>query len=199
MDTGPGESSGAAALFGTMADMGIDLGRNEKVLWIGAPKQGLVLRAADAFVIPFSVVWAGGVLTIFMKTPRFPQAGMFAVFPALFLAVAFYITVGRFIVDIRARARTTYAVTNERVIIRSGIFTPTVKSLNLRTLSDVTLTERGSGWGTITLGPGNPWGAWGNGMRWPGMPMQPMFEGIPNARSVYDLIRDAQRASGSPA
>ena len=134
-------------------------------------------------------------MTIFTKVPKFPPVGMFALFPALFLAMAFYITIGRFVGDIWARARTTYAVTSERVIIQSGIFAPTIKSLNLRTLSDITLSERGNASGTITFGPGNPWGAWGNGMRWPGMPQAPMFEGIPNARSVYDLIRDAQRAA----
>ncbi len=182
-----------------MTNTGIDLGRNEKVLWTGAPRQGLVLRPMDAFVIPFSVVWAGGVLSITM-VPKFPQPPMFALFHALFLAVAFYITIGRFIVDIWVRARTTYAVTNERVIIQSGAFTPTVKSLNLRTLSDITLSERPNGSGTITFGPGNPWGAWGNGMRWPGMPQAPMFDGVPAARSIYELIRDAQRAaSGSAA
>jgi hypothetical protein len=107
--------------------MGIDLGRNEKVLWTGAPRQGFM-------------------------------------------------------------------------IIQSGLFTSTIKSLNLRTLSDVTLSERGNGSGTITFGLAYRGSAWGNGLRWPGMPEMPMFDSITSARSVYDTIRDAQRAaSGSPA
>jgi len=181
-----------------MAAREITLGRTEKALWTGAPKQGLVLRPADAFMIPFSALWAGGVLTIFTSAHAARAPGVFAFFPLLFGVAAIYITVGRFVVDIWTRARTTYAVTSERVIIQSGIFTPTVKSLNLRTLSDVTLSERASGYGTITFGPESPWGMWGNGMRgWGGMPQQPMFEGIPSARSVYDMIRDAQRAAAA--
>jgi hypothetical protein len=182
-----------------MAAREITLGRTERALWTGAPKQGLILRSSDVFVIPFSVVWAGGVLTIFTSAHWRSARGAFVLMPALFLAMGLYITVGRFVVDMVARARTTYALTTERVIIQSGVFTPTVKSLNLRTLSDVTLSERGNGDGTITFGPGNPWGAWGNGMRWPGMPPQPVFEGIPNARTVYGMIREAQRTAGMPA
>jgi Bacterial PH domain len=124
----------------------------------------------------------------------------FLLFALLFTAVAVYITVGRFIVDIWLRARTAYAVTDQRVIIASGLLSQTVKSLSLQTLTDVTLTERADGTGTITFGPTNPWGAMSGGMRWPGVPQQPMFERIPGAREVYDMIRDAQtKASRNPA
>jgi len=36
-----------------------ELGVGEQVLWSGQPKRGLRLRAADAFLIPFSLRWAG--------------------------------------------------------------------------------------------------------------------------------------------
>ena len=31
----------------------------EEVVWSGAPARGLRLRASDAFVIPFSLMWGG--------------------------------------------------------------------------------------------------------------------------------------------
>jgi hypothetical protein len=112
-----------------------------------------------------------------------------------FIVVGLYITIGRFWIDARRRARTTYAVTSERIIINSGTFTRTSKSLNLRTLSDVTLQEGADGRGTITFGPAPPFAAMYAGMSWPGVAQIPAFEMIPDARRVYGIIRDAQRAS----
>ena len=36
-----------------------ELDANEQLLWAGMPGQGLRLRAADALMIPFSVMWCG--------------------------------------------------------------------------------------------------------------------------------------------
>jgi Bacterial PH domain len=180
----------------------IALDRNERVLWSGGPPQGLVLHGYDAFLIPFSLIWAGiafggfGVTIMQHARPGMAPVPTFAYLPmALFGVAGLYITIGRFIVDSVARSYTSYAITTDRVIIQSGLFTSTLKSLNLRTLSDLTLSERANGSGTITFGPVNPWKSWGAGMQWPGMLQTPMFEGIPNARAVYGIIRDAQRAS----
>jgi len=104
--------------------------------------------------------------------------------------------IGRFFFEARQRANTYYAVTAERVLIVSGIFSRTVKSLNLRTLSDISLSEKASGEGTITFGPQNPF-ATSFGGNWPGASQQlgPRFDLIANAKSVYQIIQSAQRAN----
>jgi len=51
------------------------------------------------------------------------------------------------------RSRTYYGLTNERVIIISGLSSRTVKSLQVQTLTDVSLSEDASGTGTVTFGP----------------------------------------------
>jgi hypothetical protein len=75
---------------------------------------------------------------------------------------------GRFIVDARERERTFYGITSERIIIVSGLFSRRTKSLNLRTLTDISLIERPDGSGTITFGPTHPVGQWAAPGAWPG-------------------------------
>jgi Bacterial membrane flanked domain. len=168
------------------------LDRGERQLWAGQPRQGIVLRSTDAFMIPFSLLWGGFAVfweaSVLSDNAPFP----FALFGVPFVLVALYITVGRFFVDARRRSGTTYAVTSERVLISSGILTPTTKSLNLRTLSDITLQEGRDGAGTITFGPSLPFAAFYAGTAWPGVPQTPSFEMIPDAHRVYDIIREAQ-------
>ena len=75
-----------------------------------------------------------------------------------------------------------------------------VKSLQLHTLSEVTLRETGGGRGTVTLGSQPGWSAWYRGMAWPGMAdgsFSPALEGIEHAREVYALIQDTQRRAGN--
>ena len=99
--------------------------------------------------------------------------------------------------DARQRAATVYAVTSERVVIVSGLFMRCVKSLSIDTITDVSLTERGEGAGTITFGPVPPFYWWYGGAGWPGFGHQavPRFELAADARQVYEIIRGGQRAA----
>jgi hypothetical protein len=95
--------------------------------------------------------------------------------------------------------KTTYGLTGERVVIVSGLFARNVKSLNLRTLSDVSLNERRDGSGTITFGPGHPYSSWFQGMGWwPGMPAAASaFELMPRADSARKLVSSIAEVIGA--
>jgi hypothetical protein len=165
---------------------------NERQLWSGSPRSGIVLRPADAFLIPFSILWAGFAFFWEATVLKTDAPGFFALWGIPFVLVGLYVVIGRFFVDAWRRGRTMYQLTSDRVVITTG---QTIKSLSLRTLSDVTLTERSDGSGTITFGPSNFTSTMYAGMQWPGVVQVPAFELIPDARRVYSLIRDAQKAS----
>ncbi len=155
-----------------------------------------MLRPADAFMIPFSLMWVGFAVFWEISILRTPVPGFFAIWGIPFVAMGLYITVGRFIVDSWRRARTHYAVTSDRVIIRKN---GSLKSLSIRTLTDVALTEHRDGIGTITFGSLAFPMSMLAGASWPGVPAVPTFEQISGARQVYAQIRDAQQSSVSRA
>ncbi len=105
-----------------------------------------------------------------------------------------YIVFGRFIVDARSRDRTFYGVTSERVIIVDGLFSRQTKSISLRTLGDISLTERADGSGTITFGRAHPM-AYRLPAGWPGAGRYaaPAFEMLDRAKDVYEFIRQTQK------
>jgi hypothetical protein len=177
----------------------------ERLLWAGQPRGGIRLRPQDAYLIPFSLLWGG--FAIFWEcmaltmilTSKAPTAIaiVFPLFGLPFVLVGLYLMFGRFFIDARTRERTFYGVTNERIIIISGLFSQQTKSLQLRTLTDVSLTQRADGSGNITFGPTHymnalfPSGAWpGTGRYAP-----PSFDLLDRAKEVYDVIRHAQRAT----
>lgn len=175
----------------------------ENLLWSGQPRQGILFRPQDLYLIPFSLMWGGfAILWEIMalkaasQTPG-PTALIFPLFGLPFVAVGLYVIFGRFFVDARARANTFYGVTSERVIICSGQLSQKIKSLHLPTLSDITLSERSDGSGTVTLGPSHYLMAWFPAGAWPGAGRYapPSFEMIPDAKRVYDIIRRAQKSS----
>jgi Bacterial PH domain len=179
----------------TTVSVQFTLDRGERQLWAGRPRQGLVIRAADAFMIPFSILWGGFAVFWEASVIRDGAPVFFMLWGVPFVLVGLYITIGRFFVDARRRARTVYAVTSDRILITSGILSTTTKTLDLRTLSEVTLQEGRGGSGTITFGRTYPFASTYAGSSWPGVPLPPSFEMIEGARQVYDIIREAQRAS----
>jgi hypothetical protein len=171
------------------------LAGGERLLWSGRPKQGVMFRASDAFQIPFSVLWCGFAVSWEYSVLKTDGAArfFFNVWGILFVAIGVYMVIGRFFVDAKQRANTVFGVTDERILIVSGVFTRMVKSLNLRTLSDISLVERADGTGTISFGPTLPFVSSGRAFAIFGTPTPvPEFEAIADARAVYETIRRAQ-------
>ncbi len=174
------------------------LARNEKLLWSGQPRRGLRLRPADALLIPFSLMWGGFAIFWEVTVLQHETPGFFALWGIPFVLVGIYLIVGRFFVDAWQRARTYYVLTNQRAMIVCGIINRQIKSLPLRTMSDVTLTERADGSGSIALGPSAGRYSWFAGSGWPGTGnyQPPTFEMIENVRQVHAMLRDAQTSAG---
>jgi hypothetical protein len=174
-----------------------ELGAGEHLLWTGQPRGGIRLQVADALLIPFSLMWCG--FAVFWEYEVVSQGApfFFMIWGIPFVCVGLFLVFGRFIADARQRDKTWYALTNERVIISSGLFSRTVRSLPLRTLGEVSFVEKSDFSGTITFGSSGMVPSWMMGTAWPGMGRSalPTLQMIDNARSVYDMIRSAQKTS----
>jgi Bacterial PH domain len=174
------------------------LSSGEHVLWSGQPRQGVVLRGSDAFMIPFSLMWGGFAVFWEASVISSNAPAFFVLWGVPFVLVGVYLIIGRFFAEAKQRARTFYAVTNERILIVSGLFTRKVKSLNLRTLSDLSLSEGKGNRCSISFGGGSPFASMFGGFSgWPGMEahLGPRFDLIENAKAVYETIRKTQRGT----
>jgi hypothetical protein len=175
------------------------LDSGESLIWSGVPGQGIRLRPSDAYMIPFSLMWGG--FAIFWEVSalriRASNSTLMSLWGIPFVLLGLYMIVGRFFADARIRANTFYGITDRRIVIISGLFSKTINSLPLRTLTDISLQERADRSGTILLGRPQPYSSWNSGMRWPGMSQYstPAFEMIPNAKAVHDQLLEAQRAA----
>lgn len=82
-----------------------ELNPGEHVLWTGQPRQRLMFHTADIFMVAFSFMWGGAVLFGIGGALFNGGADLFFLFPGmLFILVALYITVGRFLVDMAIRS-----------------------------------------------------------------------------------------------
>ena len=175
------------------------LGPNEKLLWSGQPRGGIRLRPSDALLIPFSLMWGGFAIFWEYSVLTTGAPGFFGLWGIPFVLVGLYLIAGRFFYDAWARDHTSYGITDQRVLIVSGGFHRSIKSLSLRTLSEVASNERSDGSGTITFGPSLGLYGWLAGSDWPmwGRNTQPAFEMIENVRAVEGTLRDAQSRATS--
>jgi hypothetical protein len=169
------------------------LDAGERLLWSGHPRQGLWVRRSDALLIPFSLLWGGFAFFWEAMVIRQGAPWFFALWGIPFVCTGAYLIAGRFFWDARRRSATCYGVTDRRVIILSGVRSPQVRSVNLRTLAEVSVREGRDGSGDIVLGASMPMsGVAASG--WPGMSANspPTLEGVSRARDVHTVIRQAQ-------
>ena len=170
-----------------------NLSNGEKLIWAGKPKTGILLRSSDTFLIPFSLLWGG--FSVFWETSVMTTDApvFFKLWGIPFVLVGIYMIIGRFFIDARKRANTIYGITTDRILIKSGVFSTDINSLNIKTLSDITINQKSDNSGTITLGPTDMRYSMMQGMEWPGNKQPPKLEFIDDVKSVYDKIIDLQR------
>lgn len=177
---------------------------DEKLLWKGRPQQGIRLTGQDVFMVPFSLIWGGGVLSFFIFGGD-SIAGMgfpFVLFPLIFITVAIYITVGRLVHDAWIRSNIEYALTDRRVIILKTGLGSDLTAVDISRIDQIRFKPRGDR-GEIIFGPEpNLFGFGGRSFRstfamWvPSLSETPSFLGVENARRLYDQI-EGLRARGA--
>ena len=166
----------------------------ERIVWEGNPAAALIFRPIEAFLIPFSLLWAG--FAVFWNVSVWTMNGAtadlpFKLFGLPFLLTGLYITAGRFWLDRRLRQNLYYFVTNRRILILKGASRSTLKSVDIERLPALELNERADGSGTIRFGPPVNWFGSNNLAIWqPTFDPTPQFIRIPNVRSVYALIQN---------
>jgi len=163
------------------------LDKDEILLWSGTPKIGIVFRKSDILVIPFSLLWCGFAIFWLSMVISSGAPIFFILWGIPFVIAGLMFVFGRFIIDAKQRQNTYYGLTENRILIKSGIFTKNIKSVNIRTLSDIELSEKGDGTGTISIGPKNSFNTWGGGMN-----SSTQLELIKNAKYVYNQIIEIQ-------
>lgn len=170
---------------------------SERVLWAGQPKQGVMLRASDALMIPFSVLWGGFAFLWEWSVLHSDAPVFFALWGIPFVVVGIYIIVGRFFADAWQRSKTHYAVTTERIMIVDGLFRTTVRSAQLSGLNEMALSEHSNGLGAISFGPSTVPAMFRSWSGWLGMRerLGLQFTMVPDAKSVLDLVRRTRRAA----
>ena len=164
-----------------------------------------MLHRGDAWAMPVSLLWGGLVVRTPWTTISTDSDGEGFGFSLLafipFVAVALYLTVGRFFFHAYRRAHTLYALTTERVIILTGRQFHRVDSVPLTRLAKLSLDEARDSRGSITLHRAPLSGIWRLASRrgnwappsWPGTSRGPaQLQAIADAQSVFQRIRAAQ-------
>lgn len=164
------------------------LQKDESLLWVGKPKQGVQLKTSDIFVIPFSILWLG--FAVFWTVGATKSGGvLFGLFGIPFVLIGLMIAFGRFTIDSYRRKNTVYGLTESRVIIRSGIFSVSVTSRNIHLQEQISLTEGKGNYGTISFGGDSLANNVTESMSWwPGVEVNPSLESIEEAKNVYNRI-----------
>ncbi len=153
-------------------------------MWTDRPATSIIFQSSDWFVVPFSVFWLGSYLTHFgdFSSQNFSWSSV-TFFDMMFISVGLYFLVGRFIHDIIKRKATYYALTNKKLLIKSGIGSSHLQSIYLNSLASIQIQEKSNGKGTLSF----------NSLQSPARnEAVPNFEGIDKVKSVYDLIQQSQ-------
>lgn len=172
----------------------------ERILWTGAPSRGLMLTSRDAQMVPFSLFWCGfvavwmfGAIKASLNPVHGDRMWFFPLFGVPFVLIGLHMLIGRFFHDAWIRRRTSYAVTNQRILILRTAPTLKFTAFAIDRLPELTLEEHANGHGTIRFQPQPT--MWNNrdGSSWTPALNTAQFLMIDDARGVFDRIQKAAR------
>ncbi|MDZ4823833.1 MAG: PH domain-containing protein [Flavobacteriales bacterium] len=174
-------------------EIGPILRPGEKLIWTGRPQTGILFKRTDFFIIPFSLLWCG--FTVFWEFTSIKMGApiFFSLFGIPFILIGLYLLIGRFFLDARKRAKTVYGITKDRINMKSGIFREEIESLNFKSVSEISYTQKPDKSGTITFGPNDSGNSKMPGRDLPGGKQYASLELIEDVKIVYDKIVDLQR------
>lgn len=181
-------------IFSESSELNDFLDRDERLVWTGTPKKGIIFRKSDIFIIPFSIIWCG--FAIFWIIMASKAGGLFGLLGIPFVLIGLLLAFGRFFIDKKQREKTFYGITDTRILIRSGIFSKKVDSIHIKTLTNLEFSEKADGSGTIKLGPNDPRDPFGLASSmswWPGIKATPSLSDIENVREAYNIIIKFQK------
>ncbi|MDQ0664294.1 hypothetical protein QFZ35_002792 [Arthrobacter ulcerisalmonis] len=96
------------------------LRQGERLLWAGQPDPRVRVTGADAFLVPFSILWGGfAIFWEFMAVTTAKQP-FFVLWGIPFVVVGLYFIFGRFIMKERRKLATDYGLTDRRAIACTG-------------------------------------------------------------------------------
>ena len=138
-----------------------ELMSGESIFWSGMPNPSVIFHSADWVMVPFSLLWGGGVLFMGAEsfgwwhgkpdTTRTWDFGMIAI--AAFIAMGQYSIWGRFVVDAWLKRRTYYAVTDRRILLLQEGLKRRTRALYLDSAHEIQRDD--SPTGCLWLGPKN--------------------------------------------
>ncbi|WFU19543.1 PH domain-containing protein [Bradyrhizobium sp. CB3481] len=159
-----------------------ELDAGERLLWSGRPLPDLRIESGSLLHSLFGFVFLGIAVASLLAAGKESS-----IFPTLwtipFVVVGLYVSVGHFFWSAFCRRYTEYAVTNQRVIVRSNMPRRTIQSIEYRKIRTITLTEKSDGSGTIQFGESGGADA--------GDASATRMEAVADARLVYNIIRKA--------
>ncbi|NME70715.1 PH domain-containing protein [Flammeovirga aprica] len=169
---------------------------NEELIWTGKPKQGIVFRKVDYGLIPFSIIYTCGTIGVGIFAAMMTEIYALGLVATPFVLLGFLLSFGRMIFDAKYRAKSVYAITNKRLMIKTDILNQGLSSLYADKIKNVKLKEHKDGSGTISVieghkSPGTEqnfaFGSWMNVMPYNSSPFF-QLEFIDDAQKVSELL-----------
>jgi hypothetical protein len=85
------------------------LRQGERLLWVGQPDPRVRFTGADAFLVPFSILWGGFAVVWEIMAITRSESPLFVIWGIPFVLLGLYFIFGRFIVKKRRKVATQTA------------------------------------------------------------------------------------------